>query len=157
MNHVRILEAFHDGNELVVRSTQNYDLEHRNLDTLLLLSRWWLGHSNKEKDTNGYVPTQDVLDVVREQNRKVKSRPKSKPKSNSRPESKPESKLEFKAELRAQIEAELRTELGSDIRSELKAEIESELRTEFRPGPESKPELEHKVTSQSLSSNQSPS
>lgn len=82
MNHIRVLEAFQDGEELVVRSIKNYDIGSRNLDTLLLLSRWWLGYPSDKLDTRGYVPTDKVLTWVQEQNSQVrKSRRKSKPKS----------------------------------------------------------------------------
>lgn len=40
MNHIRVIEAFYDGEELLVRRTQNYDIQHRNLDLLIRLSRW---------------------------------------------------------------------------------------------------------------------
>lgn len=85
MNHIRVLEAFQDGEELVVRSIKNYDIGSRNLDTLLLLSRWWLGYPSDKLDTRGYVPTDKVLTWVQEQNSQVrKSRRKSKPKSKSK-------------------------------------------------------------------------
>lgn len=85
MSHVRVLEAFQDGEELVVRSSKNYDIGSRNLDTLLLLSRWWLGHPNDKLDIRGYVPTDKVLTWVQEQNSQaLKSRRKSKPKTKSK-------------------------------------------------------------------------
>lgn len=45
MHHVRVLEAYFDGKELVVGATGLYDLEQRNHELLIQLSRWWLGHA----------------------------------------------------------------------------------------------------------------
>lgn len=55
MNHIRVIEAFYDGQELVVRSTKNYDIQHRDLDLLIRLSRWWVRYPS-QKDTSGFVP-----------------------------------------------------------------------------------------------------
>lgn len=55
MNHIRVIGAFYDGKELVVRSTKNHDIEHRDLDLIIRLSRWWVGYPN-QKDTEGFVP-----------------------------------------------------------------------------------------------------
>ncbi|OJJ80188.1 uncharacterized protein ASPGLDRAFT_135390 [Aspergillus glaucus CBS 516.65] len=55
MNHIRVIEAFYDGKELVVRSTKNHDIEHRDLDLIIRLSRWWVGYPS-QKDTRGFAP-----------------------------------------------------------------------------------------------------
>ncbi|OJD16610.1 hypothetical protein AJ78_03250 [Emergomyces pasteurianus Ep9510] len=46
MHHIRVLEAYFNGEELVVRATELYDLEHRNHKLLIQLSKWWLGHAS---------------------------------------------------------------------------------------------------------------
>jgi hypothetical protein len=46
MHHLRVLEAYFDGEELFVRTTKLHDMEKQNHDVLLLLSRWWLGHAS---------------------------------------------------------------------------------------------------------------
>ena len=43
-NHLRVLEAFFNGDVLVVRTTRNYNMAKENAETLTLLSRWWLGY-----------------------------------------------------------------------------------------------------------------
>jgi hypothetical protein len=46
MHHLRVLEAYFDGEELFVRTTKLYDMEKQIHDVLLRLSRWWLGHAS---------------------------------------------------------------------------------------------------------------
>lgn len=60
MNHIRVIEAIHDGKELVVRSTESYDIKHRNLDLLIRLS----GYPSEENDAKGFVPTKDILAAI---------------------------------------------------------------------------------------------
>ncbi|EGC45060.1 conserved hypothetical protein [Histoplasma capsulatum var. duboisii H88] len=53
MHHIRVLEAYFNGKELVVRATGLYDLEHRNHKLLIQLSKWWLGHAS-DRSTQEY-------------------------------------------------------------------------------------------------------
>ncbi|OAX77498.1 hypothetical protein ACJ72_08203 [Emergomyces africanus] len=53
MHHIRVLEAYFNGKELVVRATELYDLEHQNHKLLIQLSKWWLGHAS-EMSTQEY-------------------------------------------------------------------------------------------------------
>ncbi|QVM12355.1 hypothetical protein D8B26_006985 [Coccidioides posadasii str. Silveira] len=46
MHHVRILEAYFNGKQLMVHSTKLYDLEQQNHELLIQLSRWWLGDAS---------------------------------------------------------------------------------------------------------------
>lgn len=46
LHHVRVLEAFFQDEELVVRTTGLYDLGKQDDELLMRLSRWWLGHAS---------------------------------------------------------------------------------------------------------------
>ncbi|PWY86570.1 hypothetical protein BO94DRAFT_535734 [Aspergillus sclerotioniger CBS 115572] len=41
--HLRVLEAFFDGQNLIVRQTRLYDLREYDAEVIDLLTRWWLG------------------------------------------------------------------------------------------------------------------
>ncbi|KAI9372849.1 hypothetical protein BJX61DRAFT_542287 [Aspergillus egyptiacus] len=43
MHHLRVLEAFFDGENLVIRTTQNFDIGQPDRKFFITLSRWWLG------------------------------------------------------------------------------------------------------------------
>lgn len=43
--HLRVLEAYYNGNKVVVRKTKLYDMREYNPTTLDLLHRWWLGYA----------------------------------------------------------------------------------------------------------------
>ncbi|PWY87804.1 hypothetical protein BO94DRAFT_565698 [Aspergillus sclerotioniger CBS 115572] len=44
-HHLRVLEAYYNGVNLVVRKTKLYDMKEYDEKTLELLTRWWLGHA----------------------------------------------------------------------------------------------------------------
>ncbi|GAB1217429.1 hypothetical protein ATERTT37_006668 [Aspergillus terreus] len=43
--HLRVLEAYYNGDKVVVRKTKLYDMRGYNPTTLDLLHRWWLGYA----------------------------------------------------------------------------------------------------------------
>ncbi|OJD23817.1 hypothetical protein ACJ73_04830 [Blastomyces percursus] len=53
IHHIRVVEAYSNGKELVVRATGLYNLKHRNHKLLIQLSKWWLSHAS-DKSTQEY-------------------------------------------------------------------------------------------------------
>ncbi|KKZ66140.1 hypothetical protein EMCG_08129 [[Emmonsia] crescens] len=53
MHHIRVVEAYSNGEGLVVRATRLYDLKHRDHKLLIQLSKWWLSHAS-DRSTQEY-------------------------------------------------------------------------------------------------------
>ncbi|KAI9041454.1 uncharacterized protein KD926_006850 [Aspergillus affinis] len=49
--HIRVLEAYFNGENLVIRKTKLYDMTKYDAATLSLLTRWWMGHAGGETKT----------------------------------------------------------------------------------------------------------
>ncbi|PKY07513.1 hypothetical protein P168DRAFT_97567 [Aspergillus campestris IBT 28561] len=45
LEHLRVLEAYYNGERLIVRKSRLYDMREYNPGQLDLLTRWWLGYA----------------------------------------------------------------------------------------------------------------
>ncbi|RDW84140.1 uncharacterized protein DSM5745_04466 [Aspergillus mulundensis] len=59
-HHLRVIEAYHDGKELVMRTTKLFDLGQRDDDLLVTLSKWHLGGASAKSTKS---PESDSLDI----------------------------------------------------------------------------------------------
>lgn len=46
--HLRVLEAYYDGESLIIRKTKLYDMKEYNATTVESLTRWWFGYAAGE-------------------------------------------------------------------------------------------------------------
>ncbi|KAL4781983.1 hypothetical protein BJX76DRAFT_333893 [Aspergillus varians] len=52
-HHLRVLESYHDGKELVVRATRLYDMRQRDEQLITTLAQWILGYASAESTQLG--------------------------------------------------------------------------------------------------------